>query len=833
MKKFAISLLVLFAWTAMVHADEYDTMRQRLFDYLALGTYFDKTDKDVSTYQTAVDQQAKKMWDSMEKDPFAKGYLWSSYNKLKASGSYTPETHISSTYNSIRYMARAWASPASLYYHNHDLLTDIKFALNFMNAYAYNAGTPRSGSWYTWTIGIPEYYGKIMTLMYDSLAEVHLTNYESSVGPSLRNTVEKGNLTYANQANVCQELMVMGILCKNADYINSALTNSVKALVEKTTTAQRVAAQTAFENCWKVQGDYHKYKVTLKEGYYPDGTFIQHIALPYIMAYGMEQVELTSLYAQVLKGTSFKVPQEIIDFLPSLILNTYFPALYKGEAEFAFTGRSTAGFNPFENGSHIIKYIYQSAPLIADPKVRETIKAECREQERTATNPYSATAFNDLSALRDKPIFMAMAQYDGQATLDTVFSRYYPCGDRLIHQAPQYRFVLSMSSARIGKFESINNANQEGWYLGDGMTYIYLPTDRKAYVNYFTKNNGGYNWYRIPGTTVDAVKRTSETDNYGLFGTPANQKDRVGGVTLNKRYSVAAMDLVGQVSDLNAKKAWFCFDNEIVCLGAGINLSADRTVETIVENRKSKLAVTINGEPRENRKGVAVSHNDVQYMHLEGTGGYYFPQPTALKSWISYDGYTMVYFDHGKAPKNASYAYSLLPGMTSEQTTAYAQSCPISIIQNDTIAQAVWHKNDSIAELFFWQAGSVMGVTTSTSAAVLYKEHEDTLFIALSEPTQKLDRIEISLNGMFEQISASEDDLVHLSQENGKTIIKYNTQNRFGQGVELVLRGHLSHEDTPLHEVRSHWTAKKQFINGAIRIITPNQNYNLLGQPIQ
>lgn len=833
MRKLSISFILLFAWTLAVHADEYDTMRQRLFDYLALGTYFDKTDKDVSTYQTKVDTEAKKVWDSMERDPFTKGYLWSSYNKLKPSGSYTPETHIHYTYNNIRYMARAWASPASLYYHNADLLTDIKFALNFMNAYAYNAGTSHTGSWYTWTIGIPEYYGKIITLMYDSLADIQLTNYESTVAPSLRNTVEKGNLTYANQANVCQELMVMGILRKNPDYINSALTNSVKALVEKTTLAQRISAQTAFENCWKVQGDYHKYKVTLKEGYYPDGTFIQHIALPYIMAYGIEQVELTSLYAQVLKGTSFKVPKEITDFLPSLILDTYFPALYKGEAEYAFMGRSTAGCNPFENGAHIVKYIYQSAPLIANPAVREAIKSECREQERTATIPYSATTFNDLSALRDKPIFMEMAQYDGEATLDTVFSRYYPCGDRLIHQAPMFRFVLSMSSARIGKFESINNANQEGWYLGDGMTYLYLPSDRNAYVNYFTKNNAGYNWYRIPGTTVDEIKRTSETNNYGLFGTPANQRDRVGGVTLNKRYSAAAMDLVGQVSDLNAKKAWFCFDDEVVCLGAGINLSANRTVETIVENRKSKQAVTINSVPRANTKGVAVRHDNISFMHLEGTGGYYFPQPTTIKSWISYDGYSMFYFDHGKAPKNADYSYILLPGMSDEQTTDYANHCPIQIIKNDTIAQVVWHQNDSIAGMFFWKEAEAMGVHVSGPAAVVYQQRNDTLCIAFSEPTQKASSLELILDGVFETISLSDADLVTLRQSDNKTHITYATTNRLGQGTQLRLKGYLSHKDTQLNRVFAPNSVKKQLVDGSIRIVTPQQVYNILGQPIQ
>ena len=113
-----------------------------------------------------------------------------------------------------------------------------------------------------------------------------------------------------------------------------------------------------------------------------------------------------------------------------------------------------------------------------------------------------------------------------------------------------------MSSSRIGKFESINNENTKGWYLGDGMTYIYNSTDRSQYVNYFNL----VNMQRLPGTTVDVLSRSiMNTGNYGLFGIPVNAQDWTGGASLNGTYGVAGMHLVSEIGSLEARKSWFMF----------------------------------------------------------------------------------------------------------------------------------------------------------------------------------------------------------------------------------------------------------------------------------
>ncbi len=817
----------------MVHADVYDTMRGRLLDKVALGTNFDAADADVTAYVTAMDANALSCWNSMEKSPTSKGYLWSQYNKLTGDATNTP-SDVWHTYGNLREMAKAYACPRSAYYHNASLLADIKMGLNYLNSVAFNASTSAIGSFYAWRIGIPEYYGHIVTMLYDELTASQLNNYDTSVGHMIRDMAVNGNMTYANQANVCQELLTLGILTKKSADIQSALTNSVRVFVDATTVAQRNTAQAQFEKCWKAQGDYHNYGGvgSKKEGYWPDGTFIQHIAIPYIGGYGMEMIELSSFMARILDGTEFTVPSSIITALPDLIQRTYLPAIYKGEMMYMFMGRATAS-NAFQNADHILLDCYLSAKqYVSDASVQADIIAMCKSNIQPLA--YSATVFGGMSPMRDKLVYNSlMAETASSPAVDT-FALFYPCGDRLIFQTPKFRFGLSMSSARIGKFESINNMNTTGWYLGDGMTYLYLPTDRQQYVGYFSNN---LNWYRLAGTTVDVLKRNAETDNYGLFGTPRTQKDWVGGLHFRNRYAQAGMHLQSQISSLNARKSWFCFTDEIVCLGAGITMTESRKAESIIENRKSKLAITIDGAPRENKKGVELTHVNPSYMHLVGTGGYYFPNANQdVCSYISYDGYSMIYFNHGIAPTNASYSYVLLPGMSLDSTAAYAANPAIRVLRNDASVQAVMHQPTGVVGINFWEADTLYGIISDGPASIMLQQETNDLFIAISEPTWKRTTQTFILDGDFRLRKTSAPGIAAVNSNGTTTTLTINTSDRWGQAVELQLRGVLN--PGPIQalpeEVNAEAKAKaEKFIcNGQLFIRINDILYNALGQLI-
>ena len=107
-------------------------------------------------------------------------------------------------------------------------------------------------------------------------------------------------------------------------------------------------------------------------------------------------------------------------------------------------------------------------------------------------------------------------------------------------------------------------------------------------------------------------------------------------------YGVTGMELNPYGQTLNAKKSWFMFDDEIVALGSGISSQDNKTVETIVENRRLKSSgnnrLMVNNLTKSSVLGWSENMNlgNNSWIHLQGsvTGadiGYYFPDGAEVK----------------------------------------------------------------------------------------------------------------------------------------------------------------------------------------------------------
>ena len=81
------------------------------------------------------------------------------------------------------------------------------------------------------------------------------------------------------------------------------------------------------------------------------------------------------------------------------------------------------------------------------------------------------------------------------------FAKVYSSMDKALARINEIRIGISLSSTRIGKYESILE-NQRGWYQGDGMTFIYLSS--QEYANKYWPY---VNPYRLPGTTITNAPR--------------------------------------------------------------------------------------------------------------------------------------------------------------------------------------------------------------------------------------------------------------------------------------------------------------------------------------
>lgn len=334
--------------------------------------------------------------------------------------------------------------------------------------------------------------------------------------------------------------------------------------------------------------------------------------------------------------------------------------------------------------------------------------------------------------------------------------------DRVVHRSDDFTFGLSMYSDRTGNYEFWTSPgtgvdgpseNLKGWYTAEGMTYLYND-DLSQYNDGFWPT---VNPYRLSGTTVDTIER--ETTR-GISGRRSS-RTFVGGSDIDA-YGVTGMDLKGQDVSLTAKKSWFMFDDEVVALGAGINSTDSRSIETTIENRKltgdGTQAITVDGAVKPISFDYEEKVTGASWAHLDGTGGYYFPgeqdvnflreQRTGKYHDINTHAgsqeeftrsYATMWFDHGINPTNKKYAYVLMPGKTAQETAAYAQNADIEILENTSEAQAVKEKNLGIIGINFWQnqTKTVGKVTADTQASVMIKETEDYVEVAVSDPTQK------------------------------------------------------------------------------------------------
>ena len=217
----------------------------------------------------------------------------------------------------------------------------------------------------------------------------------------MRNFVNTGNYTYGNQATACVRLLYCGVLCNSAEDIDIALNSLVRAFVDNTTITQRKTAQEQFEKLWKAQGDYHDYMPAIgkKEGLYEDGTFIQHIALPYIGGYGSEIIEASSKIAAILEGSGITLPDEIVESLYTWITKAYFPAIYEGEMMMMYLGRGIKR-NPHDVARAIALNIAESADLLADDDQIKNIKSICRRM--LTKNSYYPDVYSGFDPILDK-----------------------------------------------------------------------------------------------------------------------------------------------------------------------------------------------------------------------------------------------------------------------------------------------------------------------------------------------------------------------------------------------------------------------------------------------
>ena len=769
-----VALLMAHAVQAALTKADFVRMRDRMRQEIVLGS--DDFQSQITIHQSPIADYirinaliADSLQRTMHRDTT---FLWEDQALLTGSPAYTPY-HVHMSYMYLHRMVRAWAYPSSPLYHNESLLADIRFGLDFLAKNAYNDSIPHIGNWWEWQIGVPFDYSNMVCMLYEVLTPEEIETFANTAGSIVYRTVVHGNLTYANQASVCRNLLFIGTLTDNEADIQAACDYAVKAFVDTTSVATRNAAQAMYDDILRTQTKYkHNTVVWAKEGLYPDGTFIQHIAIPYIGHYGCEMVECAADMALLLSGTSVEIPKAIRDVLPLWITKTYLPAIYRGGFMPMFMGRTAGKRNPFYSARSCVLNIYRVLPLLPDSIQPQVLQA-CRDMHLTLDNIDSPYEKMDPVPVIARTIEQ-INQSSNRQSSNRQFSIVYAAGDRVVHQMERARFGLAMSSNRIGKYEAfitaVDTENVTGWYTADGMTCLYTPDAVDHYASYVRRVNP----YLIPGTTVDRVERFPLRSDMVLFhhSSKAPEIARAGGACLDGLYSVAGMQLLGFDAELYAKKSWFMFDREIVCLGSDIHQQREKEVITVVENRITD----------------ALWHIGKRYAWLDKVAGYYFPENDSFQTAVSETGCKEMTLSHGIAPQDGHYAYVLLPRFSEQETKRYVGHPETRIVAHTNAVHAVTKPRLHLTAWSFFAEGEAAGLQSDGPACVLMQRNKNTLTLAISEPTWQRNTQVLTLNGSYRLKDASVPGICSVITEKGKTRITIDSKDRMGQTLTITLQ---------------------------------------------
>ena len=673
--------------------------------------------------------------------------------------------NLTSVANRIKAMALAYASEGCTeYYHSENLKKDILFCLDYLNTgfpSILNYQDKVYANWWDWSIGVPKALTTAGVLMYDELGEAGRSNLHSLISLLVpdstyywgRSGTGRGSIVNATAANKAELAMIMAL--------NGLIGDDPTQLMNASAT----------------QIDSLKY-VTSGEGFYEDGSYKQHGNFGYNGAYGVEMLRGVTQIASLTDNTPWAAEVENPNIIYEWILNAFRPLYADGGIFDMVQGRSVSRYNrsTITTGRYAMDAILTLAANVPDA-YRDQILSFAKTQAALGI-AYDADSY--YAKLRFSSLIMAKNLLaDDSIPLDTeVYTKVYGKMDKAVVHSDKFTLGINMFSRRNGATECGNSENLKGWYTGDGMLTLSIGDQAQ-----FDK---GY-WATVDPLRLNGITTNHVTAPLGGFSIKANDRDWVGGSTIEGTdYASIGQDFKSNYSDLQAKKSWFAFGDQIVALGAGISTTkgTDGT-ETIVENRRidNSNTLVVNGKAVVAENGSDTVSADWAWLSANQAGlatGYYFPESvdlnvqretrTGLWSDINTNSYpkddtntvtndyiTMA-VSHGVTPTDASYSYVLLPGTSQEETAAYAKSNGITVLANTNDVQAAADRATGAVGFNFWTSGSVdlpegatytslTSVAADSAASVTLWNEAGTLHIGVSDPTQKQSTVTVTLKG--------------------------------------------------------------------------------------
>ncbi|MGR6914210.1 polysaccharide lyase family 8 super-sandwich domain-containing protein [[Actinomadura] parvosata] len=678
------------------------------------------------------------------------------------------------------------------------------------------------GNWHNWEIGIPTHVSRTLVLLPEELRGDLTATYIASMDAYLRNG-KNGDVdldsrfhTGANLADITANRILQGALTADDARVS-------KAIADQATVFATI--------------DPYRLEHGNTDGYYRDGSFIQHHSVAYTGSYGRSLLTRVVQTLKMLEGVTgggqdlpAVVQRWVTDGFAPLIFEGWMMEIVKGRA----VSRTSSGYTDI---GVVVEAIADLADHVEDAlPLKKYLRFLPAADTAAFVSPVSIARYAAIRADASVPA----ADLNPPARCVA-----FNAMDRTVHRRPGYAFALARSSERISKYEYMSGENLMPWFQGDGAYYLYLSGEdqREVFgVDYYTAVSPyrlagvtapveerrtvpelyGRLWYENPGHPLNFTSSSESQNTYVYFPRAGNAFS--GGATLGA-YGVAGMvqsddaaytaKQAGLLPDdfvayrnARATKSWFMFDDEIVVLAAGVSGQGGRDVVTTVDSRIAAPgdAVALTGEQwdgRAWRPGAAVAPRWLRYANgTRGTAvGYAFltrqPVSAGLETVTRSRRVVRTGNPDTSVTKNVftaaiggdvpAFAYALVPNATERALRAYAGG-PVSVPANDRHVQAVRHKGLGIVACNVFADGprEVERLLVDGPASVIVRVSGGRTTVALSDPTMRRERVSVVLRGARLR-TVTADEGVTVRRVPGGTLIRATTHQAYGRTFTVTL----------------------------------------------
>ncbi|MEN0534126.1 polysaccharide lyase 8 family protein [Staphylococcus aureus] len=654
-----------------VQTTDYEKLRNIWLDVNYGYDKYDENNPDMKKKFEATENEAEELLKEMKTESDRK-YLWESSKDLD-----TKSADMTRTYRNIEKISEA------MKHKNTKLKTDenktkVKDALEWLHKNAYGKEpdkkvadltsnfknkTSRNTNlnWWDYEIGTPRALTNTLILLQEDFTDEEKKKYTAPIK------------TFAPDSDKILSSVGKSEPAKGGNLVDISKVKLLESIIEEDKDMMKKSID-SFNTVFT----YAQNSATGKErnGFYKDGSYIDHQDVPYTGAYGVVLLEGISQMMPMIKETPFNDSNQNDTTLKSWIDDGFMPLIYKGEMMDLSRGRAISREN---ETSHSASATVMKSLLRLSDTMDKSTKAKYKKIVKTSVESDSSYKQTDyLSSYSDISKMKSLMEDSTISTNGlTQQLKIYNDMDRVTYhnKGLDFAFGLSMTSKNVARYESINGENLKGWHTGAGMSYLY-NSDVKHYRDNFWATA---DMKRLAGTTTLDNEEPKSTD------VKKSSKTFVGGTKFDDQHASIGMDFENQDKTLTAKKSYFILNDKIVFLGTGIkSTDSSKNPVTTIENRKAndyKLykddTQTTNSDNQETNSLFLESTNSTQ-----NNIGYHFLNESKIT--VKKESHTGKWSDINKSQKDiqktdeyyevtqkhsntdSKYAYVLYPGLSKD-----------------------------------------------------------------------------------------------------------------------------------------------------------------------